>query len=137
MSAKAKILIVEDEAAVASMMAILLKHAGCEASVAYNGKAGMKLATEIKFDLIALDIDLPDVNGLMICRELKQRHFSRHTPIVFISGRLLEEDIQLGLELGAVDYITKPFGANDFVRRILAHMKTQINSAEKPQNAVV
>ncbi|MGH7954057.1 MAG: response regulator transcription factor [Limisphaerales bacterium] len=122
-----KILIVEDETAVASMMVILLNRAGCEASVAYNGKAGMKLATEIKFDLIALDIDLPDMSGFEICEEIKQRHFSRRTPVVFVSGRPCKQDIERGLKLGAVDYITKPFGM-EFASRLLSHVKRKTHA---------
>ncbi|MGH7991056.1 MAG: response regulator transcription factor, partial [Limisphaerales bacterium] len=117
-----KILIIEDDVPVAEMAVILLTQAGCHVSVAHTGKEGMRLAQETRFDLITLDIDLPDSDGYQVCREIKQRHFSRHTPIIFMSGRSLEEDIQRGLELGAVDYIPKPFGASDFVRRIFARV---------------
>ncbi len=123
MKTKIKILVVEDDAALAKMLAYTLARAGCDVVVAHTGIEGMQLAQETKFSLIALDIDLPDISGLEICTELKQRHFSRHTPIIFMSGRPLEKDIQLGLEAGAVDYITKPFGASDFVSRILSHVK--------------
>ena len=82
----------------------------------------MALASEKKFDLITLDLDLSDINGFEICSELKQRHFSRHTPIVFVSDHATIEDQQHGLELGAADYITKPFDASDFVSRILSHI---------------
>jgi DNA-binding response OmpR family regulator len=122
MVSKVKILIVEDDAPVAMMMVEVLSQAGCEVFVAHTGKEGMRLAEERKFNLIALDIDLPDINGFEICSELKQRHFSRNTPIIFISGRPLDEDIRRGLEVGAVDYITKPFNASDFVSRILSHI---------------
>lgn len=119
---KTKILIVEDETAVAMMMVSLLTRAGCDVSVAYTGEKGMALASEKKFDLITLDLDLSDINGFEICSELKQRHFSRHTPIVFVSDHATIEDQQHGLELGAADYITKPFDASDFVSRILSHI---------------
>ena len=122
MKNKPKILIVEDETAVAMMMVFLLERAGCKTEVATTGKRGMALAQENKFDLITLDVDLPDINGFEICSELKQRHYSRHTPVVFVSGRPCEQDVQHGLELGAVDYIAKPFGASDFISRILAHL---------------
>lgn len=122
MKTKTKILIVEDETAVAMMMVSLLTRAGCDVSVAYTGEKGMALASEKKFDLITLDLDLSDINGFEICSELKQRHFSRHTPIVFVSDHATIEDQQHGLELGAADYITKPFDASDFVSRILSHI---------------
>lgn len=123
-----KILIIEDDAPMAEMVQILLNRAGCDVLLAHTGKEGMRLAEERKFNLIALDIDLPDINGFEICSELKQRHFSRHTPIIFMSGRPLEKDIQRGLEAGAVDYITKPFGISDFIRRIFAHIKPTITT---------
>jgi DNA-binding response OmpR family regulator len=132
---KANILIVEDDAPLAKMLVCLLTRAGCDVMVAHAGIEGMQLAQEIKFSLIALDIDLPDLNGLDICKELQQRHFTRHTPIIFMSGRPLEADIQKGLEVGAVDYITKPFGASEFVSRILLHVRVQNEPAESINSA--
>jgi DNA-binding response OmpR family regulator len=126
---KAKILIVDDDVPLAKLLAFLLARAGCEVLAVHSGKEGMELAQKKKFDLIALDIDLPDISGFEVCKEIKQRHFSRHTPIVFISGRPLEEDIQRGLELGAVDYITKPFGM-EFASRLLSHVKNSVAATE-------
>jgi putative two-component system response regulator len=123
MTDKTKILIVEDDTPLAMMMVSLLHQAGCDMMIANTGEKGMQLAHENKFDLITLDVDLPDINGFKICHELKQRHHSRRTPIIFISGRLCEKDRQHGLELGAVDYITKPFFAEDFASRILSHIR--------------
>jgi two-component system sensor histidine kinase ChiS len=120
---KAKILIVEDDTPVAMMMVHMLSRAGCDVLVVPTGKRGMELAQENKFDLIVLDVDLPDISGFEICSELKQRHLTRHIPIVFISKWFREKDRQRSLELGAVDYITKPFDVADFVSRILAHSK--------------
>jgi len=123
---RARILVVEDDTPLAMMMVHVLSRAGCDVLVAHTGEKGMELAQENKFDLITLDVDLPDINGFEICSQLKQRHHSRHTPIVFISGRPHEEDVQRGLELGAVDYITKPFDAMDFTSRLLSHIKTGV-----------
>jgi putative two-component system response regulator len=80
-----------------------------------------------KFDLIVLDLDLPDMNGFEICDDLKQRHISKHTPIVFISFKPSLEDQQRGLEFGAVDYIPKPFDV-EFAPRLLSHIKTKSDS---------
>ena len=113
---------VEGETPVAMMMVNVLTQAGCDVLVADTGEKGMELAQENKFDLIVLAVDLPDTNGFDICNELKQTHASRRTPIVLISGRPTEKDRQHGLELGAADYIEKPFGASDFVQRILSHI---------------
>ncbi len=120
---KIKMLIVEDDTPLAMMMVHVLSRAGCDVRVASTGKKGLELAQENRFDLITLDIDLPGgISGLEICRELKQRHLSRHTPVVFVTGRHGEQDVQRGLEAGAVDYITKPFGV-EFVPRLLSHIK--------------
>jgi putative two-component system response regulator len=128
-SEKARILIVEDDTPAAIMMVHVLSRASCDALVAHTGVRGIELAQENKFDLIVLKIDLLDISGFEICSELKQRHLSRHTPIVFISGQPCEKNRQHGLDLGAVDYITKPFEAADFVTRILSHVKAGENSS--------
>jgi len=129
MTERPKILIIESDTPAAMMMVHMLSRAGCEVLIARTGEKGMRLAFEQKFDLIALDLDLSDINGFEICSELKQRHFSRHTPIVFVSDHATIEDQQHGLELGATDYITKPFDASDFVSRILSHINhTPVNA---------
>lgn len=127
MSDKLKILVIEDEMPVALMMVFLLTRVGYDVTTACNGQEGMRLATTTKFDLITLDVDLPDIKGFEICRELKQRHISHRTPIVFVTGRPHEEDRQLAFELGAADYVEKPFEMSDFIFRIATH-------ARKPQS---
>ncbi|MGA3282917.1 MAG: response regulator [Verrucomicrobiota bacterium] len=121
MAEKTKLLIVEDDTPLVMMMVHMLSHAGCDVVVAATGKEGMELAQESEFDLILLEIDLPDITGLEICGELKQRHLSRHTPVVFVSDHTTIEDQQHGLDVGAADYITKPFDPSNFVSRILSH----------------
>src|ERR1017187_6315150 len=123
MSAKITILIIEDEMPLALLMVNLLSRAGCEVEVATTAKKGMLLADEGNFDLITLDVDLPDANGFEICSRLKENPRLRDTPVVFVSGRSCLEDQQHGLELGAVDYIEKPFSSLDFASRILSHIR--------------
>jgi len=123
MTGNVKILIVEDDMPVAMMIAYLLTRAQCEVAFAHTAKKGMQMVEEGKFDLITLDVDLPDANGFEICSELKQRHHSRRIPIVFVSGRSCLEDQQHGLDLGAADYITKPFETFEFAPRLLSHVK--------------
>lgn len=135
MANRLKILIVEDESAIATVMAILLNEAGCETSVVHNGKAGIELALEKEFDLIALDIDLPDINGFDICKKIKQQSCSRQTPVVFVSGNDCAQRVQRGVELGAVDFIAKPFGM-DFASRLLSHIKTKTDSTVTLENAI-
>jgi len=123
MTDRINILIVEDEMPVAMMMAYLLTQAGCEVQTAWNAERGMKLAQTRGFDLITLDVNLPGISGFEICRRLKENPFFQ-TPIVFVSGQPCEQDVQQGLELGAADYITKPFEMTDFIFRIISHAKT-------------
>lgn len=124
MNQKKKILIVEDELSLACLMVAALTQAGCDVEAACTGEKAMKIASHNRFDLITLDIELPDITGFEICSELKQRHISRNTPIVFVSGKCSLEDQQRGLEAGAVDYITKPFGM-ELVPRLLSHIRQQ------------
>ena len=84
----------------------------------------MRLAQEGKFDLITLDIDLPDTDGLELCRRLKQDAHLCHIPVIFVSGRPYEGNRQRCFELGAADYIVKPFDVSVFVSRIFSHLKT-------------
>jgi DNA-binding response OmpR family regulator len=122
---KKKILIVEDDMPLAMLMVSLLTRAECETEVATTGAKALQMAQDGNFDLITLDVDLPDMSGFEICRRLKQNPFWQ-TPIVFISGRPLEEDHRRGLELGAVDYIAKPFGASEFAPRLLSHLASNV-----------
>jgi DNA-binding response OmpR family regulator len=123
MTDRAKILIVEDEMPVAMMMAYLLNRVGCEVKTACSAKKGLQLAQSGNFDLITLDVDLPGINGFEICRRLNENSRLCQTPIIFISGRPCEEDVQHGLRLGAADYIIKPFEVTDFIFRIISHAK--------------
>lgn len=121
-TAKPRILIVEDQTAVAMMMVYLLTQAGCETEVATTGKRAMQLAEAGDFDLITLDVDLPDASGFEVCSRLKEHPRLCDMPVVFVSGRSCLEDQQHGLDVGAADYITKPFDALDFTSRILSRM---------------
>jgi DNA-binding response OmpR family regulator len=122
MKDKARILVIEGEPGISMMMVYLLTQAGCEVQTAWNAEKGMRLAQTREFDLITLDVNLPGISSFEICRCLRGNPFFQ-TPIVFVSNRPSEHDVQQGLELGAVDYIEKPFDAQDFVSRILLHAK--------------
>jgi DNA-binding response OmpR family regulator len=115
MAEKPKILLVEDEMPVAKAMMLLLARAGCDTQVATNGAEAIHMAQQDNFSLITLDWDLPDVNGPDLCRRLKEIPSLSGTPVVFVTAR---EEIQNGLKAGAVDFITKPFEACDFLSRI-------------------
>ena len=118
---KRKILVVEDETPVAMLIVHILTCAGFEVHAVHKGQKGMELAAEARFDLIVLSADLfGGISGFEMCGELRKRHISRHTPIVFISCRMSAASKQHGLELGVQDYIAKPFEADDFIFRIIS-----------------
>jgi DNA-binding response OmpR family regulator len=125
MRSKVKILVVENETTLAMMMAYLLSCVGCEVQSAFNGRDGLEQATTRIYDLILLDVSLPDLNGFDMCRELKQRHISYRTPIILISGNSVEERRSKAYEIGAADFIAKPFEAEDFVSRVLRHAEKE------------
>ena len=117
---KIKILVVDDQMAVAAMIRFLLTRAGCETQGALNAKTALRLAQTRQFDLIALDMNMP--GGFEICSSLKENPFSQ-TRIVFVSARFCEGDVQRGRDLGVLDFIKKPFEASNFVSRILSHAR--------------
>jgi DNA-binding response OmpR family regulator len=122
---KTRVLVVEDEVPLAMLMVHVLTRVGCDVEAAHSGKKAMELATERTFDLIALDIELPDISGFEICSELKQRHISRKTPVIFISANPCQENMAEGRKRGAADYITKPFDMTDFIHRVIFHAKAK------------
>jgi DNA-binding response OmpR family regulator len=125
MTGKTRILLVEDETPVLMAMAYLLNRAGCEVVAARNVEKALRLAHDGDFDLITLDIDLPGISGFEICRRLKQTPRLRDIPVIFVSARPHEEYRHRAFELGAVDYIEKPFEATDFIFRIKSHAKVK------------
>ena len=126
MNKKATVLIIEDDTPLAMMMVHVLSRAGCDVQVASTGEKGLELAKENRFDLITSDIDLPGISGLEICRELKQRHVSYRTPIILFSGNGTEERRSKAFELGAADFIEKPFKASDFIARIHSSLEANV-----------
>jgi DNA-binding response OmpR family regulator len=104
------------------MLTCLLAHAGIETEAATTGQKALQMAAGGDFDLITLDVDLPDISGYEVCRRLRKNPFFQ-TPIVFVSARCLIEDRQRGLDAGAVDYIVKPFETFEFAPRLLSHIK--------------
>lgn len=120
MTAKAKILVVDDQMAVALMMVFLLSRAGCETEMATNTEKALRLAQAEAFDLITLDVGMPDLDGFRLFQKLQQIPHLKETPVVFVSGNSTIENQQHALELGAADFIEKPFDAQDFLSRILS-----------------
>jgi two-component system alkaline phosphatase synthesis response regulator PhoP len=117
-----KILVVDDEHNIIELVVYNLKTAGYETISAEDGKTGLALAIEEKPDLILLDVMLPGMNGLDVCRELRNEYQLR-MPIIMLTARADEIDKVLGLEFGADDYMTKPFSIRELMARIKAALR--------------
>ena len=114
-----KSLIVEDDKAILIGLKDDLEFEGYKVSIASNGKEGLKQAMDQEFQLIILDILLPELNGFEVCKKLREA--GKDTPILMLTAAKTEEiDKVLGLELGADDYVTKPIGSRELVARVKA-----------------
>lgn len=113
-----KILVVEDETKVAEVLKRGLLEAGYEVDVAYDGQLGFSMATTGKYDLMILDINLPLLNGLELCKRLREQ--DEITPVLMLTALGMSDDIVAGLEAGADDYLPKPFRFNELYARIKA-----------------
>lgn len=131
-----KILIVEDEKDIHELISYNLKQEGYEIISAYAGDKGFEQAISKRPDLILLDIMLPVMNGLDVCRELKANDKTAHIPIVMLSAKNEDSDIITGLELGADDYITKPFSPRILIARIRAILRRDKQSNETVSTVV-
>jgi DNA-binding response OmpR family regulator len=126
-----RILVVEDEAKLRRVLVDFLQSEGYEVIVATDGEAGLELACTQKPDVLILDVMLPKMNGFDVCRSLRERGFK--TPILLITAKGEETDKVLGLELGADDYLTKPFGLRELNARVRARLR---NTAGAPERAL-
>ena len=115
------ILIVEDEKNIVDILSFNLGREGYATLEAYDGEAGLQLALEQDPDLILLDLMLPKMNGFDVCRSVREH--GRATPIIMLTAREEETDKVLGLELGADDYITKPFSMRELLARVKANIR--------------
>ena len=123
MPAKPKILLIEQHLPIAMSLVALLTQAGCDVEVATSARSAMQVAPVREFDLIALDPDLPDIGGFETFLRLQQIPNLAGIPIVFIARHSDDASWRGSLELGAADYIERPFGGSAFVRRMLSHIK--------------
>jgi DNA-binding response OmpR family regulator len=115
-----RILVVEDEPSIAAAVATRLRSEGFAVAVAADGPAGVALCEELQPDLVVLDLMLPGLDGLDVCREI-QRY--RPVPVLMLTARDSETDLVVGLEVGADDYLTKPFSARELVARVHALLR--------------
>lgn len=112
-----KVLIVEDDKDIVNLLSIHLTDMDCEVSKAYNGIDGLKAALEVDMDLIILDISMPGMDGIEVCQKVRAQ---KNTPIIMLTAKTEEIDRVLGLEVGADDYITKPFSIRELLARVKA-----------------
>ncbi|MEJ2747299.1 MAG: response regulator transcription factor [Anaerolineae bacterium] len=115
-----KALIVDDDRVLADLIAFTLRREGFSVSLAYNGEAALQLWRDTQPDIIVLDLNLPQVDGFTVCRQIRAEE---ETPIIMLTVRSEEDDIVRGLELGADDYISKPFSPRQLVARVQAVLR--------------
>ena len=121
-----KILLIEDDEQILELLDIHLKDISCQSTKANRGRDGLYHALSNKFDLIVLDVMLPDINGIEICKTLRAE--KNMTPILMLTARSEEIDKVVGLETGADDYLTKPFSIRELIARVKAMLRrTEIN----------
>ena len=118
----AKILLVEDEVNIASFIERGLREFGHEVYVAYDGAAGWELTQKNDFQLLILDIIMPKMNGLQLCKQYRQR-FGYHAPVIMLTALGTTEDIVSGLDAGADDYLVKPFSFSELLARVRAQLR--------------
>lgn len=128
----AHILIVEDEEKLARYIELELIHEGYEISKAFDGRTALSMAESTNYDLILLDIMLPELNGLEVLRRLSK---SNPTPVILLTARDAVMDKVAGLDAGAVDYITKPFAIEELLARIRVALKLHSRSAQVNDSA--
>lgn len=133
--AQEKILIVDDEEHILELLKFNIKNAGYEVVTANNGLDGVKLAKEEKPDLVLLDLMLPGMDGYDVCKEIKRNKETSNTAIIMLTAKGEELDKILGLELGADDYMTKPFSIRELLARVKAVLRRSIHtSANKEED---
>ena len=129
-----KILVVDDETSVTDLIGYNLKKAHYEVLVAHDGEAALNIAREKDPDLILLDLMLPKIDGLDVCRELRK---TSQIPIIMVTARGEETDRVIGLELGADDYLCKPFSMRELLARIKAVLRRNQKDLQLSHNGAI
>ncbi|HET7010660.1 MAG TPA: response regulator [Anaerolineales bacterium] len=127
-TARSTILIVEDDADSADLMGQILEIEGYIVRKAHSGPGGLNMAGQPGVDLVLLDVMLPGVDGIEVCRQIRQRASTARLPVVIISARARREDIAIGLQAGANAYMTKPLTRSDLVATV---KRLLVDSREK------
>jgi DNA-binding response OmpR family regulator len=128
------VLVVEDEASIASFVSLYLKNAGYEVRTAANGTDALASAERDKPSLIVLDLMLPDIDGIEICRRIRQKS---DVPILMLTARDEDVDKIIGLEVGADDYLTKPFNPRELVARVKSILRRATPERKERESDVI
>jgi DNA-binding response OmpR family regulator len=130
---KNQVLIVEDEYDIAMLIKHALERGGaCEAEIVPSGDAALRAVAAQPPDLIILDLNLPVLSGLEVCRVLRSRPAGRRVPIIMLTARTGEDDRVNGLDLGADDYVTKPFSLRELTARVRAVLRRAVQPGDEP-----
>ncbi len=132
--AKEHILVIEDEEDILALVHYNLSREGFRVSCAQSGEEGVKAARELAPDMIVLDLMLPGMDGLEVCRVLRRESATSHIPLVMLSAKGEEHDIVTGLELGADDYVTKPFSPKILLSRLKAVLRRREKGEAPPED---
>jgi len=119
----ARVLVVEDEQNIRDLVLLHLRLEGLEGIAAADGTEGLRLARSERFDLVVLDLMLPGLDGMTVCRAIRRESSNGDVPILMLTARREESDKVLGLESGADDYLAKPFGVRELVARVRALLR--------------
>lgn len=128
MSPPRKILVVEDDVSILAGLSMNLRYEGYEVLQAQDGRAGLAKAIDAAPDLVVLDVMLPEMNGFEVLKELRRR--KRDVPVLMLSAKGMEQDKVLGLNLGADDYVVKPFGLKELLARVQAVLRRRYGEDE-------
>ena len=134
---KPLILVVDDEADLVELVAHHLRKEHCEVMAAADGEAALEAARRRVPDLVILDLMLPGIDGLEVCRRLKSDPRTEHVPIVMLTAKTEETDAVIGLAQGADDYVRKPFGVRELVARVMARLRASRGASERERKKVL
>src|SRR6266571_642456 len=132
---KQRILIIEDERALTDVLTYNLQREGYETIIAHDGQEGLRKAQTLLPDLILLDLMLPSLGGLEICRELRAGERTRNIPIIMLTAKAEETDQLVGFSMGADDYVTKPFSVKVLLQRIKA-LQRRLQGPAEPTDVI-